>query len=52
MSPSSILSTSTGAILTRLPLGTTGSIELPNARKRPTSPSLTFHLASQNTSGA
>ena len=52
MSPRSILSASTGSMVTRLPLGITGSMEVPNARKRPTNPCFTFHIASGNKSGA
>src|SRR6185437_6260926 len=52
MSPSSIRSTSTGSMATRLPLGMTGSMELPSARKRPVIPSFTFHSATGNIRGA
>jgi hypothetical protein len=49
MSPSSTFSTSTGSMVTVLPLGITGSIEFPKARKRATMPCFTFHVASRNT---
>lgn len=48
MSPTSMRSTLTGSIVSRLPFVIAGSRDVPKARKLPARPSLTFHITNQN----